>query len=223
MNNILLIEDEEEIRSLIAYNVEREGFSVFQSEDANEALITIEDTQIELILLDLMLPGLSGMQFLKIIKGNSEYERIPVIIISAKNSEKDIVAALEAGADDYLTKPFSMKILIARIRAMLRRGGITEETVLSYGNIRVERESHRVFSGDEEVHLTKKEFELLGLLIGNQGRVFTRDQLLNSVWGYEAEVYTRTVDAHISSLRKKLGDGGNAIKSIPKIGYRMGL
>ncbi len=221
MNNILLIEDEEEIRRLIRYNVEKEGYRVHESENANDGLIMLGEILFNLILLDLMLPGLSGMQFLQVIKKNREYDQIPVIIISAKNKEEDIVAALTEGADDYLTKPFSMKVLIARIKALLRRGSKGEDSKLSYEDILVETDKHRVFSGKEEIFLTKKEFELLSLFLNNPGRVFTRDQLLNSIWGYEADVYTRTVDAHISSLRKKLGIGGRIIRSIPKIGYRM--
>ncbi len=221
MNDILLIEDEEEIRRLILYNVEKEGFHIHESEDANDGLIMLGEIPFDLILLDLMLPGLSGMQFLQIIKRNPEYAQIPVIIISAKNKEEDIVTALNAGADDYLTKPFSMNVLVARIKALLRRGTKGENARLSYGEILIETDKHRVFSGKVEIFLTKKEFELLSLFLINPGRVFTRDQLLNSIWGYEADVYTRTVDAHISSLRKKLGSGGKKIRSIPKIGYRM--
>ncbi len=221
MSNILLVEDEAHIRDLISYNLKNEGFRIIEADNANDALIVLEDTTIDLILLDLMLPGLSGMQFLSIIKRVPEHADIPVIIISARNTEKEIIAALEAGSDDYLTKPFSMDMLRARIKAIFRRGPKKEATSLTYSGITVDTGSHEVSVSGRDVSLTKKEFELLNLFIQNPRRVFTRNQLLNSIWGYDTDVYTRTVDAHISSLRKKLGKKGSLLKSVPKIGYRI--
>jgi DNA-binding response OmpR family regulator len=221
MSNILLVEDEAHIRDLISYNLKKDGFQIIEADNANDALIVLEDATIDLILLDLMLPGLTGMQFLSILKRVPEHADIPVIIISARDTEKEIIAALEAGSDDYLTKPFSMNMLRARIKAIFRRGPKKEATSLSYSGINVDTGSHEVTVSGRGVSLTKKEFDLLTLFIQNPKRVYTRNQLLNSIWGYDTDVYTRTVDAHISSLRKKLGEKGHLIKSIPKIGYRI--
>lgn len=219
MNKILLIEDEEELRELIAYNLEKGGYEVIALDNANDALIILDDNQISAILLDLMLPGLKGMQFLSILKSSADKRSIPVIIISAKNAERDVVTALESGADDYLTKPFSMQILLARLGALLRRTEQHDSAVLRFGPIAVNTETYRVMVDDKEVKLTNKEFELLCLLMKNSRKVFTRNQLLNTIWGYDTESFTRTVDSHVSTLRKKLGDAGRVIKSIPKIGY----
>jgi DNA-binding response OmpR family regulator len=221
MSNILLVEDEAHIRDLISYNLKKDGFQIIEADNANDALIVLEDATIDLILLDLMLPGLTGMQFLSILKRVPEHADIPVIIISARDTEKEIIAALEAGSDDYLTKPFSMNMLRARIKAIFRRGPKKEATSLSYSGINVDTGSHEVTVSGRGVSLTKKEFDLLTLFIQNPKQVYTRNQLLNSIWGYDTDVYTRTVDAHISSLRKKLGEKGHLIKSIPKIGYRI--
>lgn len=221
MSNILLVEDEVRLRELISYNLKKEGFQIIEADNANDALIILEDVQIDLILLDLMLPGLSGMQFLSIIKKIPEQAVIPVVIISAQNAEKEIIAALEAGSDDYLTKPFSMNMLLARIKAIFRRGPKKEATSFKYSDISIDTRTHEVTVSGREVSLTKKEFDLLILFVQNPKRVYTRNQLLNSIWGYDTDVFTRTVDAHVSSLRKKLGSKGKIIKSVPKIGYRI--
>jgi len=220
LNNILVVEDEEELRNLLVFNLEREGFKALGVENANEALIAIEHSPCDLILLDLMLPGLNGIEFLRIIRNKDRARNIPVIIVSAKNREPDIVNALESGADDYVTKPFSMKVLVARVNALLRRAG-GGDSPITCGSITLDLKSHRVTADGEEITLTKKEFELLRLFMANPGRVFTRTQLLNAIWGYESDVFTRTVDAHVSSLRKKLGKDGKRIRSIPKIGYKL--
>jgi len=145
---------------------------------------------------------------------------IPVIIISAKNSEEDIIKGLQAGADDYLTKPFSINILLARIKAILKRAHhITSNS--EYSGISIDEKNYKVFADKKEIILTNKEYTLISYLVKHPLQVFTRNQLLSSIWGYEAEIYTRTVDSHISSLRKKLGDKGVLIKSIPKIGYKL--
>lgn len=220
MNRILLVEDHQELRELIAYNLEKEGeYEILNAENANDALILLEDGDVDLILLDLMLPGLGGLEFLKIVKGNSRHTNLPVVIISAKNSEQDVVSGLKLGADDYLTKPFSMKVLVAKVETILRRMQTSEGKVFSYGDISIDLEMHKVMAAGEEVTLTVKEFELLLLFIKKPRKVFNRNQLLNSIWGYESDSYTRTVDAHISSLRKKLGAAGKAIRSVPKVGY----
>jgi len=218
---LLLIEDEAALQEIIIFNVENDGHTIVASDNANDALMILEDFLPDLILLDIMLPGLKGDQFLTLIRKNPQHSNIPVIIISAKNSENDIVQLLDAGADDYLTKPFGMKVLLARIKAVLKRARVVESgTLIRYADIAVDEAKHKAFVAGEEILLTHKEFELLLLLINHPHRVFTRNQLLTTIWGYDAEVYSRTIDSHISTLRKKLGSAGQIIKSIPKIGYK---
>ncbi|ADU67295.1 response regulator [Desulfurispirillum indicum] len=224
MNRILLIEDQEELRELVEYNLVRDGqFQVESVDNANDALMMLEDIEVDLILLDLMLPGLSGLEFLRILKNSVERSEIPVIIISAKSGEQDIVTGLSLGADDYITKPFSMKVLKAKVDAVLRRALHHDNRTVAYGSISIDMETHKAYVDGNEVVLTMKEFELLHLFLKRPKKVFHRNQLLSSIWGYDSEVYTRTVDAHISSLRKKLGDKGKMIRSIPKVGYGMDL
>lgn len=220
MNNIMVIEDEDALRDIIIFNLEKNGYSTVSVPNANDALIIIEDYLPDIILLDLMLPGLKGQQFLSIIKKNSKLLHIPVIIISAKNNEEDIIKGLQAGADDYLTKPFSINILLARIKTILKRTyHITSNS--EYSGISIDEKNYKVFADKKEIILTNKEYTLISYLVKHPLQVFTRNQLLSSIWGYDAEIYTRTVDSHISSLRKKLGDKGRLIKSIPKIGYKL--
>jgi two-component system phosphate regulon response regulator PhoB len=221
MNNILIIEDEKDIREIIRYNLENNGFFVQESSNANDALILMEDFLPDLILLDLMLPGLKGENFLSLIKKNAKYKMIPVVIISAKNKEEDIVRAIESGALDYLTKPFSLKVLIAKINAILKRSAGENEYGTEYEGIRVDENNYKIFMENKELELTHKEYVLLSFFLKHPRQVFTRNQLLSNVWGYESDVYTRTVDSHISTLRKKLGSKGDLIKSIQKIGYKL--
>lgn len=220
MIKILVIEDHEEMSDLIKFNLEQKGYEVICSADANDGLIHLENFNPDVILLDLMLPGLKGIDFLAIVRNNKKYQHIPVIIISAKNTENDIIKGLEAGADDYLTKPFSMSILAAKVKAILRRTPAMENKIISESGIEIDTVNYTVRSEEGDIILTNKEYELLLIFLKNPKRVFTRNQLLNAVWGYDTDVYSRTVDTHISSLRKKLGDKGRIIKSVPKIGYR---
>ncbi|MBW2187190.1 MAG: winged helix-turn-helix domain-containing protein [Deltaproteobacteria bacterium] len=222
MAKILLIEDEDALREIVTFNVENAGHTIVGSDNANDALMILEDFLPDLILLDIMLPGLKGDQFLSLIRANAKFAGISVIVISAKSSEEDIVDVLEAGADDYLTKPFSMKILLAKILVVLKRSRVEETGVLvNYEQISVDETSHKAFVAGQEITLTNKEFALLLLFVKHPRRVFTRNQLLNTIWGYDADVFTRTVDSHISTLRKKLGESGQVIKSIAKIGYKV--
>ena len=222
MANILLIEDEEALREILTFNVRSAGDTIVSSDNANDALMILEDYLPDLILLDIMLPGLKGDQFLSLIRANKSFANIPVIIISAKNSEEDIVRILEAGADDYLTKPFSMKVLLAKIAVVLKRSRTTQSGgLIHYGQIAIDETEHQALVSGVELSLTNKEFELLLLFVKHPRRVFTRNQLLTTIWGYDADVYSRTVDSHISTLRKKLGEVGKIIKSIPKVGYKI--
>lgn len=224
MNKILLIEDQEELRELIVYNLEKgNDFAVVEAGNANDALILLDDINIDLILLDLMLPGLNGFDFLRIVKRNDHTSAIPVIVISAKTQEEDVILGLRSGADDYVTKPFKIKELMARIETVLRRSGTAKQTAFSCSGITIDTQARNVLVDDEVVALTNKEFELLLLFMRNPHQVFHRNTLLNTIWGYDPNVYTRTVDTHISSLRKKLGHHGGVIRSIPKIGYGLTL
>ncbi len=221
MKRILIIEDEPDLRDLVEFNLRTSGYSPVGADNANDALMLVNDAQFDLILLDLMLPGLQGGQFLKILRGMERVSDTPVMIVSAKDSEEDIVAGLDAGADDYLTKPFSIKVLLAKTAALLRRATSVGRENDAHAGISVNSETHRASVDGRDIQLAAKEFDLLQLFVRNPEKVFTRNQLLNTIWGYEADIFTRTVDAHISSLRKKLGEKGQLIRSVPKIGYRM--
>lgn len=222
MRNVLIIEDDADIAELIIYNLQKAGFKPHHAENANEGLIILGEDACDIILLDLMLPGLRGMEFLKIIRSNDEYSNIPVIIISAKTQEHDIISGLNTGADDYLPKPFSMEMMLAKINTILRRGASwtgRAANVLEYQGIKIDDANHKVYAGGQEIKLTHKEYELLRLFLSNPDTIFSRDRLLNSIWGYDSQSYTRTVDAHIASLRKKLLEYGDLIISVPKTGY----
>ncbi|MDR2366844.1 MAG: response regulator transcription factor [Deltaproteobacteria bacterium] len=216
---IMMIEDEAALREVVEYNLSREGYQVTAFDNANDALIAVEDCPPDLILLDLMLPGLQGLQFLDIFRQKDQ--KTPVIVISARTSEEDIIRALERGADDYMPKPFSLKLLETKVKVALRRlsGENTSAGVYSSGGVSVELDSHKAICDNNEMQLTQKEFDLLALFIRKPGKVFTRNQLLNIIWGYENDVNSRTVDVHMAMLRKKLSDKGRYIKTLPKIGY----
>jgi two-component system phosphate regulon response regulator PhoB len=216
----IIIEAEEALKEVLEYSLRRSGFTVNALGNANDALIALEDCPPDLILLDLMLPGLQGLQFLDILRQRDK--ATPVIVISAKSAEADIIRALEQGADDYLPKPFSLKLVEAKIRAVSRRSGGPGEVqgqTLRGGGVCIDLNTRKAVSGDEQLTLTQKEFELLSLFLKKPERIFTRNQLLNLVWGYDSDLVTRTVDAHVAVLRKKLGDRGRFIKTLPKVGY----
>ncbi len=218
---ILVVEDEKDIRELIRFNLQKEGYEAIGAEDANEALLTLRnDVGVDLILLDLMLPGLQGEEFLRLLKSEKRFATIPVIIITAKSGEKTMVDNLNAGADDFLTKPFSIRVLMAKVKAVLRRFSPEFKIIERYG-VELDTEGRTASVDGEKVELTKTEFDMLMLFLANPNRVFTRDDILNLVWNLDADLNTRTVDVHISNLRKKLGRKGNLLKSVPKIGYKL--
>jgi len=222
MSTILIVEDEGALREVISFNLSNAGFNCIEAENANDAIIIMDQIVPDLILLDLMLPGLKGTQFLKIIKFDEKFKKIPVIIISAKDEEQSIVEHLELGAIDYITKPFSIRVLIAKVKKFLKMNQIDDESdKLQFKEIALDEKKAKVFVDNEEINLTYKEFLLLKLLLKNPGRVYTREELLTHIWGYDADLFTRTVDAHVASLRKKLGNYGNLIKTVPKIGYKL--
>lgn len=221
---IYYVEDEKNIRELVEYVLLANGFEIRCFADGVSFWQGLrEEKNPELILLDIMLPGENGMEILHRLKETAATKDIPVIMVTAKGSEYDKVLGLDSGADDYIAKPFGMMELVSRIKAVLRRTQKEEvDTDLSYQDIRICNASHKVFVGDEEVELTKKEYNLLSYLIRNQGVVLTRDQLLNSIWGYDFDGETRTVDVHVRSLRQKLGNAGDCVTTVRGIGYRIG-
>jgi two-component system phosphate regulon response regulator PhoB len=218
MFNILIVEDEETISHLIEFNLNKEGFKTVVAEDANYAMLLLKDFIPHLIILDLMLPGLQGEDFLRLLKSKNEYKDIAVIILSAKSQESVITKLLSDGADDYIVKPFSVKVLIAKIKALLRRIE-KKNNILRYDGIELDLNTFSANLDNKTLDLTTKEFELLSLFLSNPNKIFSREELFTKIWGYDNQVQTRTVDVHISSLRKKLGAKANIIKSKPKVGY----
>lgn len=220
---ILIIEDDADIAESLEYNFKREGFKTIVAESGEKGLSLAlnERTMPALIILDLMLPGMNGMELCRKLRRESATEKIPVIMLTAKAAERDKIAGLEIGADDYVVKPFSFKELIARIRAVLRRAE-DETGEKAYGDdcLTVDFADMRVQCSGESVKLTRKEFALLQHLIRNKGRVATRQYLLDNVWGYDYFGDTRTLDVHIRRLRQKLGDCGSSIETVVGVGYR---
>ena len=221
--NILVLEDEPDIRKTLEYNLSREGYKVISAASIEQAKTLIKSDTFSLFLLDLMLPDGSGLDLCKKLKGNSETESVPIIILTAKDDEIDKIVGLELGADDYVTKPFSVRELILRIKSVLKRGTLKKDIVeieRQFGGMKINPDSHEVFIDSEEISLTALEFRLLKELVDKRGRVQSRDQLLTEVWGYSAEVTTRTVDTHIKRLREKLGSMGKYIQTIRGVGYK---
>lgn len=220
--NILIVEDDADIAESLQYNLKREGFrpSIAESGEKGLRLALDERNTPSLIILDLMLPGMSGMELCRRLRREPMTESTPIIMLTAKAAETDKIAGLDTGADDYIVKPFSTKEVIARVRAVLRRS--EKETAPKYEDSRmsVDFGDMRVLCGGANVKLTRKEFALLTHLITNTGRVATRQQLLDNVWGYSYFGDTRTLDVHIRRLRQKLGDCGDCIETVVGIGYR---
>lgn len=221
---ILVVDDEIHIQELIKFNLSKNGFQVITADNGIDALRIVEDEKPDLILLDLMIPGIDGLEVCKKIRRNSSIESIPIIIITAKGEELDKILGLELGADDYITKPFSVRELVARVKAMLRRTSLKqEESKMRFGNISIDFQKHEVSRNNARVELTLKEFELLEILIKNKGKVMTRDFLLDKIWGYEYVGETRTVDVHVRHLRQKIEEDDKNpiyIQTIRGIGYK---
>lgn len=219
---IFCVEDEDNIRELIIYSLQATGFEACGLAGGKELFQALENGFPELILLDIMLPDIDGLEILTKLKNNPKAKHIPVILLTAKGAEYDKVKGLDLGADDYITKPFGIMELVARIKAVLRRIGQKEQKHgLSLGNIVLDLEKYEVRSNGEPVILTLKEFELLKKLMSNPEHVISRNTLLEEVWGANFYGETRTVDAHIKTLRQKLGQSGNQIETIRGIGYKM--
>ena len=220
---IYCVEDDSSIRELVLYALQNSGFEAKGFADASELYPELLHNPPELVLLDIMLPGEDGIAILKKMKQNAQTRKVPVIMLTAKGSEYDRVLGLDLGADDYITKPFGVIEMISRVKAVPRRcapEGAVSRT-LTLGEITLDPERHRVGAAGREVALTFKEFSLLQFLMENSGRVLTRDRILETVWGYDFEGETRTVDMHIKTLRQKLGEAGALIETVRGVGYRM--
>ena len=220
---ILIIEDEPDIRKTLEYNISREGYDVISASSLSEGREKLESASFSLLLLDLMLPDGSGLDLCRELKQDKSLSSMPVIILTAKDDEVDKVVGFELGADDYVTKPFSVRELILRVKAVLKRGerkSDNMEVQRQFGELKIDVDSHEVFVNDEQVSLTALEFKLLRQLVDRRGRVQSRDQLLSDVWGYSSDVTTRTVDTHIKRLREKLGDMGIYVQTIRGVGYK---
>jgi phosphate regulon transcriptional regulator PhoB len=221
--DVLVVEDEPDIRSLIVHHLEREGFRCRTATSGGEALARVRATPPDLIVLDLMLPGMDGLEVCRRVRADPATASVPIIMLTAKADEVDRVVGLELGADDYLAKPFSTKELVARVRAVLRRARPGETArPLGVGGVRLDPSRHLVTIDGRPVELTPKEFDLLHALLGAAGRVLSREHLLNRVWGYARadEIESRTVDVHIRRLRAKLGAEERRIATIKGVGYR---
>ena len=226
MGKILIVEDEANIRQLVRYNLEKEGFQVMEAADGLQGLRTAQKEKPDLVLLDLMLPGMDGLEVCRTLKGAPATSALPIIMLTAKAEEVDKIIGLELGADDYMTKPFSPRELTARIKAVLRRS--QKETALpgelQVGRLRFNFSRYEVSMGGIKLELTPKEYELIKMLATNLGKVFTREQLLEKVWGYEYFGDTRTVDVHVRHLRAKMAAEpatADMLETVRGFGYRL--
>jgi len=222
MAHILLIEDEADLQKILEFNLRQAGHEVSSSLCGRQGMQLARERSPELIVLDLMLPDMAGTEVCKLLKKESSTQAIPIVMLTAKGEEIDRILGFELGADDYLTKPFSVRELLLRIDAILRRarGEGATRMPIRFGRLRVEREAHRVFVDGEEIGLTAIEFRLLTTLYERKNRVQSRTSLLDNVWGIDANITTRTVDTHVKRLREKLGPAGEYIETIRGVGYR---
>jgi len=222
---ILVIDDEEDILELLDYNLIKEGYRVFLASDGTDGIRIIREKHPDLIILDLMLPGLDGLDVCRIVKNDKTLADIPIVMLTAKGEEEDVIAGLELGADDYITKPFSIHILLARLRAVLRRSksnlGKQNNVPICVGKLMIDSQEYRARFDGEDLRLTPTEFGILKSLAEKEGKVLTRRQLLANVQGSSVFVTERTIDVHLTSLRKKLGEDGCIIETVRGIGYRL--
>ncbi|WBQ09311.1 phosphate regulon transcriptional regulator PhoB [Hyphomonadaceae bacterium ML37] len=222
--HVLVVEDEDALSELLQYNLKKEGFRVSVAADGEEALMLVEERQPDVVVLDWMLPKISGIEVCRRLRSRQESRNLPIIMLTARGEETDRIRGLDTGADDYIVKPFLMKELFARVRAVLRRirPGLAEDTVQA-GDITMDRVAHKVVRGGQDIHLGPTEFRLLDYFMQHPGRVFSREQLLDAVWGSDVYVETRTVDVHIGRLRKALNKvGGNdPIRTVRSAGYAL--
>lgn len=226
MDRILIVEDEPDILEMVRYNLAQAGFDVVVAEDGETALSRVREAIPNLVILDLMLPGLDGLEVCKHLKQDARTREVPILMLTARKEEVDRIVGLELGADDYVIKPFSPRELVLRIRAILRRGKTTglptedAEAMVCAGPLVIDKAAHQVFLHGKPIELTSTEFKLLVTLIERRGRVQTRDDLLDTVWGYEYSGYGRTVDTHVRRLREKLGEASDCVETVRGVGYR---
>lgn len=222
--HVLVVDDEPELQELVRYNLSKAGYQVSCASSGEQALSAIQDHLPDLVVLDVLLPGIDGLDVCKTLKQNSQTFAIPIIMLTARSEEADIVTGLELGADDYLTKPFSPRVLLARVKAALRRSGSLhdlEAGIIQYEEMRIHPGHREVRVGTNAVHLPPTEFNILHMLAQRPGWVFTRYQIVDRARGNDAGVTERSVDVHITALRRKLGPAGAAIETIRGIGYRL--
>jgi two-component system phosphate regulon response regulator PhoB len=223
---VLVVEDEDSLATLLQYNLQKEGYDVGLAGDGEEALLLVDERLPDLIVLDWMLPKVSGIEVCRRLRQRNETRNVPIIMLTARGEESDRVRGLDTGADDYVVKPFSMTELTARLRAVLRRirPGLAEDRVRR-GDLLIDRVAHRVKRAGQEIHLGPTEFRLLDYLMQHPGRVFSREQLLDAVWGSDVYVEARTVDVHIGRLRKALGvsEADDPIRTVRSAGYSLDL
>lgn len=217
MANILIVEDEKNMQEIIAEYMQRSGHVCYTADDGVDALMVLKNNPMDLMILDIMMPLLDGYSVCKMAR---EMSNLPIIMLTAKGGEDDKLKGYDLGADDYMTKPFSPKVLLAKTNALLRRTSAIPTDNVNGGKISIIPASHKVFLDGQEITLTYKEYELLYFLMSNPGQIFTREQLLNRIWGYDFEGTTRTVDTHIKTLRQKLGDEGSHIVTLIRSGYK---
>jgi two-component system phosphate regulon response regulator PhoB len=221
---VLIVEDEAALVALLRYNLEKDGFQVAEAGDGEEALVKIAERKPDVVLLDWMLPLVSGIEVCRQIRRSPKTRTVPVVMLTARGEEGDRVRGLDAGADDYVTKPFSLRELSARLRSVIRRAQLTAgEETLSFGDVLLDVAAHRVSRAGRPVHLGPTEFRLLHYLMRNPGRVFSREQLLDAVWGHDVYVESRTVDVHIRRLRKALNadDDTDIVRTVRSAGYAL--
>lgn len=220
--NIYIVEDEPDIREALAYNFKKEGFNTIEFSNGEDCLQEVNKKKPDVLILDIMLPGISGLDVCREIRSDEALSNIAIIMLTAKGEEIDRIVGFELGADDYVTKPFSVRELILRVKVILKKQKESSQNggIINIGPISINHDAHEVKINDQEVILTALEFKLLDHLLRRKGRVQTRDQLLGDVWGYSSEVTTRTVDTHIKRLREKLGATGDLIQTIRGVGYR---
>lgn len=224
LKKIVIVEDEPDILEVLSYNLSREGFEVQTAADGNSGLALVLSEKPDMVLLDLMLPGKDGLEICQTLRANADFKSLPIIMITAKGEESDVVLGLGIGADDYIAKPFSPKELVARVKAVMRRSDISDEEndekPIAVGQLYIDINKHKVVLNESEIKLTATEFRLLHYLASNPGRVFSREQLLDHATGHAVVVVDRNVDVHIRSIRKKIDPDQYYIETIRGVGYR---